>query len=119
MRRWVSHAAPITCAILNAGQSVQHAMSSRNAKQRFSLSIKTKRKRTLKPFLQCLKQKYLWMCLRNVLVLLNVFLSSSLGQSCSTNHVCDIEYWTECPARNVQQKFSLSIKTKKKRRLKS
>ena len=59
MRRWVSHAAPITCAILNAGQSVQHAMSSRNAKQRFSLSIKTKRKRTLKPFLHCFKQKYL------------------------------------------------------------
>jgi len=49
------------------------------------------------------------MCLRNVPVLLNVLLNASLGQSCSTNHVCDIECWTECPACNVQQKFQAEI----------
>lgn len=49
------------------------------------------------------------MCLRNVPVLLNVLLNASLGQSCSTNHVCDIECWTECPACNVQQKCQAEI----------
>lgn len=72
-------------------------------------------------------KKIVQMCLRNVPVLLNVLLNASLGQSCSTNHVCDIECWTECPAcsvqhamssRNAKQRFSLSIKTKRKRTLK-
>jgi hypothetical protein len=49
------------------------------------------------------------MCLRNVPVLLNVLLNASLGQSCSTNHACDIECWTECPACNVQQKCQAEI----------
>lgn len=48
VRRLVSHAAPITSATLNTGQNVQHKMSSRNVQQKFSLSIKTKKKRRLK-----------------------------------------------------------------------